>query len=92
MGKERNIHSIDIYETFANEVLLFCGKENRGIHTCKLQTLFKKAIKDEGGIPGLEELAVEIFMLSVLSDSWACFKALNVSLVPDETCSTSAPK
>lgn len=59
---------------------------------CDMQTLFRKAISDEGGIPGLEELADEIFMLSVPSDSWAFFKAFNVSLVPDETCSTSAPQ
>lgn len=51
---------------------------------CK-QTFFRNAIKDDGGIPGFEALADEIVMLSDLRESWASFKASNVSFAADET-------
>lgn len=50
-----------------------------------VQTLFRNAIKDEGGIPGFEELDDKTSMFSDLSESWARFKASNESFTADET-------
>jgi hypothetical protein len=49
-----------------------------------LKTFLRNAIKDDGGIPGFKVLADETVMFS--SESRACFKAFNVSLVASETC------
>ena len=55
------------------------------------QTFLKNDINDDGGIPGFELFAVEIMMLSDLSESLACCKAFNVSFVTDETYSNKPP-
>ena len=51
------------------------------------RTFLKNDINDDGGIPGLELLAVEIMMFSDLSESLACCNAFNVSFATDETYS-----
>lgn len=50
------------------------------------RTFSKKDIKDDGGIPGFEELADAIFMFSDNSDSCARFKAVIVWFVAEESC------
>lgn len=48
-------------------------------------TFLRKGIKEDGGIPGFEVLAVETEIFSDLRESSACFRACHI-FVPDEPC------
>lgn len=52
-------------------------------------TFFKKAISEEGGIPGFEEFAGNILTSSELSESWARCRAAMVWFVADEAYNTN---
>lgn len=48
------------------------------------QTFLRKAIKEDGGIPGFEAFADKTLMWSDLTESLAILKASNVSFVAEE--------
>ena len=48
------------------------------------QTFLKKAIKEDGGIPGFEAFADKTPMWPDLTESWAVLKAAIVSFVAEE--------
>lgn len=66
-------------------IKMWMEKRKTNISRVPSKTFLRNDINDEGGIPGFEAFAGETIMCSDFSESWACFRAFNVSFVADET-------
>lgn len=55
-------------------------------------TFLRKGIKDDGGMPGFEELAFLITISSASSEAAAFSNALKISLVADDSCNKMTKK